>query len=686
LATRNLSALFDPASVAIVGASSDASKWGNAVSRQALRTSHRPIYLINHRGGDVYGQATLPSLAQIPGSVDLAVICVPAASFESSVVASLAQGAKVILAITAGLGETDSAGLETQDRVVAAVRSAGAMLVGPNCLGIVDNTTELYLASDPFESGSVALLSQSGNLALELQQLLVRRGMGFSRFVSIGNQADVTLTDFIADCAAHPATKAIAIYAEDFRDGRGFVSATASAVASGKPVVVLAPGSSAAAARSAASHTGSLASDGDVVAAACRAAGAHLVHTPRELADVLSMVTRPQRRPGHRMAILTDGGGHGTISADLAKTHGLNVPELSTALQADLARDLWERAGTSNPVDVAGYGEQDPMCFARGTQRLLESGEIDALLVTGYFGGYSTEDAFAQGLAELEVAATTRMAEIMTAQNLPTVVHSMFPDSRSMQALRDGGVAVFAAVEDAIHALSRATFDPPQLVLPLPASAAPVAADDYVAAREVLAKAGLPIVRATNATTAQQMLDAARSLRYPLVLKANGLLHKSDSGGVALGLEDEQQLRAAYAVMDTALLATSYSVEEQADLSVGVELIVGVRQDPRFGPVLLVGLGGVYTEIIRDTALALAPVSAQQAKELLMDLRGAGLLTGARGRPSLDVDAAAEAIAKFSELASAHPEIAEFEINPLFVSPTGVVALDARIVLGSTHD
>jgi acyl-CoA synthetase (NDP forming) len=677
LATRDLSALFSPTSVAIVGASSDPSKWGNAVARQALRSTLRPVHLINQRGGDVYGRTTLRSVTEIDGGPDLVAICVPAAAFEDAAIAALASGARAILAITAGLGETSESGRDLQERVVSAVRSAGALLVGPNSLGIVDNTTELFLASDTFTPGDVALLSQSGNLALEMQQLLVNRGLGFSRFVSIGNQADLTVTDFVRDCTNHPGTRAIAVYAEDFRDGRGFVAAVRDAVAVGKPVVVLAPGSTAAAVRSAASHTGSLATSGGVVAAACRSAGAQLVQTPRELADALYILNRPQRRPGNRLAILTDGGGHGTISADLAENHGLVVPELSEALQASLVTDLWDRAGTSNPVDVAGFGEQDPMGFARATARLLDSGEVDALLVTGYFGGYSTEDAFAQGLAEAEVATTTRMGQIVASQALPVAVHSMYPDSRSMRAARTGGLPVFTAVEDAIRALSHTGSEPIRELLPMPV----VSAEGYLAARAVLTAAGIPTVRAGSGTTLDEVLTAAAALTYPVVLKANGLLHKSDSGGVRLGLTNEAELAAAHADMTGRLQPESFSVEEQVDLRDGVELIVGSRLDPRFGPVVLVGLGGVFTEIIRDIALALAPIGPERATDLLLGLRGAALLTGARGRPKLNVPGAAKVIADYSALAAAHPEFREAEINPLFVGPDLVVALDARFIL-----
>ena len=286
--TRSLDALFDPTSIAVVGASADPAKWGNAVALQALRGKNRhTINLVNRRGGEVHGHPCVTSIDEVDGPVDLAVIAVPEAGFEEAVDAALAKGATAIVAITAGLGEAGAQGRAREQALIARVRAAGASLIGPNCLGVVDNTVDTYLSSNAFVRGDVALLSQSGNLAIEVDRLLSARGLGISRFVSLGNQADVGLVELIEACAADVATAAIAVYVEDFRDGRGFVEAAAAAVDAGTPVAVLAAGSSTAASRGAQSHTGSLTSDAAVIKAACQVAGAIRVETPRELADVL---------------------------------------------------------------------------------------------------------------------------------------------------------------------------------------------------------------------------------------------------------------------------------------------------------------------------------------------------------------------------------------------------------------
>ncbi|MGW9217370.1 CoA-binding protein, partial [Streptomyces sp. NPDC055699] len=465
--TRDLTALFDPGSVAVVGASDDPAKYGHAVASQALRApDRRPVHLVNRRGGTVLGRTAATSLSALGEPVDLVVISVPGAGFEAAVDEALACGAKAIVAITAGFAEAGPAGLARQRAVAARVRAAGALLVGPNCLGIADNTTELYLASDRFAPGGVALLSQSGNLALELQLRGEPHGLGFSRFVSLGNQADVTLVDLVEDCARHDATSAIAVYAEDFGDGRAFAAAAAAA---GKPVVLLTAGRGTASARSAQSHTGALTTSADVVAAACRDAGVELVRTPREMTVVLAALGAEPRRgrprsAGRRTAVFTDGGGHGAIAADAAEDAGLDVPELGAPAQDRLRTMLWEQSSVGNPVDLAGMGEQRPLSYADTVGELLAADEVDAVLMTGYFGGYAASDGGLGGgpaggsvLADGETRAAKEIAAHLAVVPKPLVVQSMYPHSPSCQVLAEAGVPVFGATEDAARALAAMT-------------------------------------------------------------------------------------------------------------------------------------------------------------------------------------------------------------------------------------
>ncbi|MEV7579379.1 acetate--CoA ligase family protein [Streptomyces erythrochromogenes] len=689
---RDLTPLFDPASVAVVGASDDPAKYGHAVASQALRApGRRPVHLVNRRGGTVLGRTAATSLSAIGEPVELVVVSVPGAGFEAAVDEALACGAKAIVAITAGFAEAGPAGLARQRAVADRVRAAGAVLVGPNCLGIADNTTELYLASDRFAPGTVALLSQSGNLALELQLRGEPYGLGFSRFVSLGNQADVTLVDLVEDCARHRATSAIAVYAEDFGDGRAFAAAAAAA---GKPVVLLTAGRGSASARSAQSHTGALTTSADVVSAACRDAGVELVRTPREMTVVLAALAAGPRTAGRRTAVFTDGGGHGAVAADAAEDAGLDVPELGARTQARLRSVLWEQSSVGNPVDLAGMGEQRPLSYADTVGELLAGEEVDAVLMTGYFGGYAASDGGLGGgadggsvLAEGETRAAKEIVAHLAAVSKPLVVQSMYPRSASCRVLAEAGVPVFSATEDAARALAAMTGRAAAArggagaVPPLPPAAAPLRDPGYHAVRALLADAGVPFPAAREVTDEAGLLAAAAEFEGPYVLKALHLLHKSDAGGVALRLADRAALLAAYREMRARLGAPAHSVEAMADLTDGVELIVGVNRDPRFGPVAMVGLGGVLTETLRDVAFALAPVPAGRAEELLRGLRSAALLDGVRGRPALDVAAAAAVVERITAAAAAHPEIAELEVNPLLVRPDGALALDARAVL-----
>ncbi|MFJ7966652.1 acetate--CoA ligase family protein [Streptomyces sp. NPDC096324] len=681
---RDLSALFDPISVAVVGASDDPAKYGHAIAAQAVRANgRRPVHLVNRRGGTVLGRTAAPSLSAIGEPVDLAVVCVPAAGFEAAVDEALECGARAIVAITAGFAETGAAGRARQQAVAERVRAAGAVMVGPNCLGIADNTTDLFLASDTFTPGGVALLSQSGNLALELQLRFAPHGLGFSRFVSLGNQADVTLVDLLADCARHEDTRAIAVYAEDFADGRAFAEAAAVA---GKPVVLLTAGRGDASARSAQSHTGALTTSADVVTAACRDAGVELVATPRELTVVLAASAGPRRGAGRRVAVLTDGGGHGVIAADAVEAAGLSVPEIGAPARERLREVLWEQSAVANPVDLAGMGEQDPGSYAATVEALLAAEEVDAVLMTGYFGGYAASEGGLGGggtaLADGEREAARLIAARHSASAKPLVVQSMYPGSPSCRTLAAAGIPVFDATEDAARALAATVAGRPAPgIVPLPLPAAPMEETGYTRIRAALEAAGLAFPAAREVHDESELLAAVAGFPGPYVLKALHLLHKSDAGGVALGLAGTDEVLAAFREMHARLGAPAYSVEAMADLSDGIELIVGVNRDPRFGPVAMVGLGGVLAESLRDVAFTLAPVTAGRALDLLRGLRTAALLDGVRGRPPVDVAAAAAAIETITAFAAAHPEIAELEVNPLLVGPRGALALDSRAVL-----
>jgi len=680
--SRDLRALFNPRSVAIPGASNDPAKWGNRLALGALRgEGSRTVYLVNRNGGEILERQAYPTLADLPEPPELVVLSVPADGFEDAVDASLAAGAKALVGITTGLGETGDEGRAREAAIVERVRAAGAVLLGPNCLGIFDSATSLDLGWSELQGGSIGLVSQSGNLALELALLAEDYGLGFSRFASLGNQADLEAAELVRSLIDHEPTRVIALYCEDFRDGRAFARAAQEAVEAGKPVVLLTVGGGEVSAQAARSHTGALVSSTTAVEAACRAAGMQRVRSPRELVDLAQAELARVRPRGRRVVIVGDGGGHGIVASDVASAEGLELPALSDDLQGRIASHLPDAAPTRNPVDFAGAGEQFLTIFEEVTRIILESGEVDAALVTGYFGGYSE---FSDEFQAEETEIALGMARAAAESGRALIVQSMYPRSPSLVALREAGVPVYREIEAAAWALARLAHQaeqPPRGVPELPQPVDGPRPGGYWESRDLLASAGIEFPSARRVGNVDDARAAAAELGYPVVVKALGLLHKSDAGGVALGIEDEQALAESLARLAT-LSAEGYSVERMAPVGAGVELIAGSIQDARFGPVVLVGLGGVYAELLDDTAVALAPVDATQAEELIRSLRGSAILVGARGRPPVDVAAAGEAVAALSRLAASRPDLGEIEINPLLVTPDGALALDARALSG----
>ena len=668
--TRDLTSLFNPRSVGVIGASDDPAKWGNMIAKHLITAGHsRNVYLVNRRGGTVLGHDVLEKISDAPEPVDLVCITVPARGLLEAIDDSLAAGAKALVVITAGLSELSEEGRAIEEEALRRVRAAGAHLVGPNCLGVVDSTSALYLSSDPFGAGNIAVLSQSGNMVIDVDRMLADEGLGISRFVSLGNQSDVSLADLMHAMVEHDGTRAVAIYAEDVRNGRAFVTAARELAEVAKPVVLLAPGRSPAASRGAASHTGSLTSPARVIDAACAAGGVYRVETPDQMVHALVSLVGPRRARGRRTAVFTDGGGHGAIACDALTSRGMDVPRLSDELGELLRQDMWDQSPVFNPVDLAGMGEQD-----------------DSVLWIGYFGGYSHHRG---ALFDGECEAARAVVETVNAQSKPLVVETMFPDAPSIKILRDGGIPIYRGIGDAAGAVAALT----PVISPafndtvvLPVAKAPVTETDYIATRSLFSEAGVPFPDLAVVASEDELLIAVRAGKpsFPVVLKAMGLLHKSDAGGVILNLKDEGELLSAYRDLIQRLSPPAVTVEAMADLSQGVEVIVGSQQDPRFGPVVLVGLGGVFTEVLADVAFALAPLSAETAKSLLLSLRGAPLLQGARGRAPVDLDALADVVVAVSHVAASHPEIAELEVNPVLASASGCIALDARAILAGS--
>jgi acyl-CoA synthetase (NDP forming) len=687
----DLSVFSDPRSVAVVGASADPAKWGYWLARGALRgAARRRVHLVNAKGATIEGAASVRSLADLAAtgeSPELVVLCAPAATVPDVVEQALALGTKGFLGITAGIDAAHGEpGLER--RLAERIRAAGARIVGPNCLGLYDAATDLELAWGTFAPGHLAIISQSGQLGLELAGLAAHEGLGVSRFVSVGNQVDVTAAKLLDDLVEHEQTRAVVLYLESFADARGLVATMARLREAGKPVVVLTVGASEASRAAAQSHTGALTAATDVVRAACRAAGASLVDTPAQAVELAHLLLGGPLPQGRRVAIVSDSGGQGAIAADTFARHALQVPRLSDTTRAALADLLPAAAAVANPVDLAGAGEQDLTTYARVVDVLAGSGEVDAVVLSGYFGCYGADTP---ELVERELEVVGALAGVVGAQRRPVVVHSMSHDSVAVRSMREQAVPTMHTIDAVARSLELATTMAEDAARAVPGPVAEPTAEtgkalDYLAGRDRVAAAGVTYPGAAAVRTVDELRAAAAGLRAPYVLKAGWLEHKTEVGGVAVGLADATAAEAAFTAMSARLGEGDYVLEEMDRRADTVELIVGARRDGSFGPVVLVGLGGVQAELYRDVQIALAPVDETEARRMIESLRAFPLLDGWRGRPAVDVEAAARVVAALSRLLAEDPDLVECEINPLRVGPEGAVAVDALVLAADRAD
>lgn len=684
---RDLTPLFEPRSVLLVGATADPLKWGGWITQSFAATRElRDVHLVSLRGGEIHGIPVHTAIPDVDARIDLAVIVVPAPGVPQAVTESLALGARAIVIITSGFGETSAEGAAIQAAMVEEVRAAGAVLLGPNCLGLYDDRGRLNVYGGTFPSGDLAFATQSGNLALEVALILEHQGLGLTRFASVGNQADLTLADLIRDFAHHDESKVIGAYVEAPRDGRAFADAVREAAAI-KPVVLFSAGRTAAGAHAAASHTGNLAAESRVLRAVCRDAGAIVVDTPGEFVDAVAALRTGHSLGRRRIGIVADGGGHGVVASDMVVEAGLEMAELGDATKERM-QPLLKHNAPQNPVDLAGADASVLWHFHGLVDAMLDDDGVDAVVMSGYFGGYG---AYHPESAELEVEVAEAIAAASATHGKPVVIQSMEEPSgnATIQRLRALGVPTFPRIEQAITALRR--LDRPVIVTP--PAAAPVPAHDlsptpaYPEARAVLADLGIAFPPGRLAATPADAAAAVRELGAPVALKAVAadLLHKTDAGGVALGIGTPEAAAEAHAAMvarverATGLALDGVWIERMADAG-GVDLVVGAKRDATFGPIVLIGVGGVFVEILDDVVLAPAPTDFRHLATLMEGLRAYPLLAGARGADPVDCAAVAEIGTRLGDLLIAHPQIAEVEINPLRATAAGAVALDARIV------
>jgi acetate---CoA ligase (ADP-forming) len=680
---------FAPRRVAIVGASADPRKWGWMAAEQALRDAAnvgREVLLVNARGGEILGQRCHVGVDSLPDDLDLAVITLPPAAFQPTIEALVAKRTRALVAITAGFGEAGEAGRAVEAHLVQLVRAAGSAMVGPNCMGVYDGLLPFRcMPWAEIAPGPVGFVSQSGGLIMDLSLRLAEVGLGVSRAVSIGNQADAGAAEFVRNLGAHAGTRVVAVYVESLGAGRALFEAIGRVVAAGKPVVVLTPDSNGAAARAARSHTASAVTQRRLVEAAARDAGAMVAHNLRDLTETLQGLCAVQPRPrGRRTFVVTDTGGPGVLLAGDVERAGLEMPLPSPALKARIQAALTPRAVVGNPIDLVDNLDVEPAVAV--LQALIESGEADAVLMNLH--------AFVHDTPELEAEMGRRLAALATSAQLPVAVscrNLAIPGARALVAggvpvLRDGDAAarvlarwVLRGVAGAGHAERKVA---PRGVPAMPTVAERVPGQpawDIARTRAWLGEAGVPWPAQQRVAALEQAVEAARTIGWPVALKAVDRPHKSDLGGVALNLGNEAALASAWSAMHTRLPTDGLAVEAMARRESGVELLVGARHDEVLGPVLVLGMGGIHADWIDDHTAVLAPLTAADVDAALKRLRAAPMLAGVRGQAGIHVESVARVALALLALLHTRPGTRSVEINPLLVGPQDAVALDLRI-------
>jgi acetyl coenzyme A synthetase (ADP forming)-like protein len=696
---------FEPASIAVVGASRREGAIGRLLLDNLIRCGfHGPVYAVNAQATEIAGVRCFPSVHAIGAPVDLAIIVVPAPAVEAVILDCARAHVRGVVVISAGFAEVSGDGRQAEARLAALVRSAGMRMVGPNCLGVLSAVPAFSMNAtfgSPWPTpGCVSILSQSGGLGDAMVDYAAERSMGIADFVSIGNKADVSEHDVLAYWADDPNTRVIALYLEGLGSPREFAR-VAREVARKKPIVALKAGRSASGSRAAASHTAALASLDVGIDALFVQTGVLRVRSLQELYDVVTLLSTQPLPEGRGVGVVTNSGGPGILLADACEAHGLTLPELAPETQRRLRDFLPSAASVRNPVDMIASATPDQ--FARAIETVGADPNVDSVVAIYLPPLLSLLDGFGSAIARAAGAVPTSKpvaAVFMASHGSPSTLASGprgpipaydFPENAACALSAAASCAQWRKrPRGTVFSLGHATVREIRRVIDrvLAGATSPL----WASARDIqeildLVSVGLAPLEQV-APDAERAVAAAARLGYPVVVKAvaAGLLHKTDAGGVALGLNHSAAVREAVDLMASRLRDAGHELEGlvvQRQVEGGVEAIVGVTLDPSLGPLLVAGLGGVQVELQRDVAFRVTPVSDVDAAEMIASLRAFKLLYGFRGSPVADREALLDVIQRLSALAEAVPELVELELNPLKVLPLGqgAVAVDARMRL-----
>ncbi len=695
-------AFFTPQSVAIIGASADPTKLSYAIVDNMTRYGFPGrIYPINPKGGIIGGHQAYPSVLEVPGDIDLAVIVIPAPLVAQAMEQCGHKGVKGVIVITAGFREVGGAGMRMERALVEIVHKYNMPMIGPNCIGIIDTVIPLNTSftSGMPKPGNIAFMTQSGALAQAVLDWADGQGIGFSRFVSIGNKADCNENDFIRAWGDDPYSRVILAYLEDIRDGPEFMRLARQAGREKQtPIIAIKSGVTDAGTRAISSHTGSLAGSERAYDAAFRQCGVVRANSIESLFGYsVAFAYQPLLR-GNRIVVVTNAGGMGVMATDAVERAGLKMARLAPETINELMHEAPEIASALNPIDVRGDAYEDR--YRMALRRALADPNVDGAIAI---------------LIPQELTPVKKSAKVIVevarefAPQGKTVIGCFMGEARSregVQILVQGRVPNYTFPEraaDALRAmweyrewLDRPVQEPPHFDFDhakIRATIDAVRADHRTAlveseARAIAEAVGLALPKTELARNSDQAVAIAQQIGYPVVFKiaSPDILHKSDIGGVKVGIANDGDARDAFDLVTYRAQrfmpdAQVWGVTVQQMVPPGKEVIIGMSRDPQFGPLLAFGMGGIYVEVLKDITFRIAPITRYEASEMIGEIRGAPLLRGVRGESPSDLDAVCDALLRISQLVTEFPEIVEMDINPLVVHPRGAVAIDVRMVI-----
>ncbi|MHB1131948.1 MAG: acetate--CoA ligase alpha subunit [Chloroflexota bacterium] len=698
-----LEAFFRPKTVAVVGASRNEKGLGHTVLRNMVEFGFTgKIYPVNPKADCLIGLECYPDLASIPEPVDLVVVVVPQPLVADVMRQAVAKGVKGAVVITAGFREVGPEGAAAEREITTIARSGGMRVLGPNILGIIDTKVRLnatFAAAQP-EAGDIAFVSQSGALLTAILDWAVQEQVGFSKIVSLGNKADLSEIDMFLAFKDDPETKVVVAYLEGVTDGAAFRKA-ATQLTKKKPLIVVKSGGTAAGSRAVSSHTGSLAGSEAAYDAAFKQSGILRAATMQDLFDISLAFAYQPLPAGKRLAIVTNAGGPGILATDACERKGLQLASFTPQTIANLRDNLPRSANVYNPIDVIGDAQADR--YEVAIDAALADPNVDALLVL----------LTPQAMTEIEKTAE---ATVRAGQNGSKPVLASFMGGTAVEPglaiLKDGRVPNYTFPERAVEALVAMNryrdwkLSPEERPVQIDANREAAAAVINKArqagrsalgdleARGVVEAYGLRLPGNKLAKSPVEAVEYARQMGYPVVMKivSPDILHKSDAGGVRVGVKDDQEVEVAFNSIRASALrykrdADIWGIAVQEMIKPGREVILGVTHDPQFGHLIMFGLGGIYVEVLKDVAFRVAPLTRGEAEALVHEIRTFALLSGVRGQPPADIPAIVDALLRVSQLVTDFPEIIELDVNPLVVNPIGggATAVDARIILAGAQ-